>query len=110
MAAKLGLGFPELRTGSVAVHGRARERPTAGRRTAARACGCRGDTVAVACAACYSRLKMANHHIAGDAAVRAKVAQVLGQGLRRPNAVRHLLEILCRDIGLERIAAAVAVR
>src|SRR5512136_3313692 len=37
-----------------------------------------GNTVAVACAACYSRLKTANYHIAGDAAIRAKVAEVTG--------------------------------
>ena len=45
-----------------------------------------GQTVAVACAACYSRLKMANHQIAGDPAVRARGRRGGRQRLRRPDA------------------------
>jgi heterodisulfide reductase subunit B len=61
----------------------------------------------VACAACYSRLKTANHHIAGDAALRARVAQVVGRDYDGRTPVLHVLEILVRDIGLARIAAAI---
>jgi heterodisulfide reductase subunit B len=61
----------------------------------------------VACAACYSRLKTANHHIAGDAALRARVAEVVGSDYDGRTPVRHVLEILCREIGRARIAAAV---
>jgi heterodisulfide reductase subunit B len=61
----------------------------------------------VACAACYSRLKTANHHIAGDAALRARVAHVVGRDYDGRTPVLHLLEILCRDIGIPRIAAAI---
>jgi len=53
-----------------------------------------GATVAVACAACYSRLKTANHHIAGDTAVRARVARVVGSDYDGRTPVRHLLEDL----------------
>ncbi len=68
----------------------------------------RGRTVAVACAACFSRLKTANHHIAGDAAVRAEVAHVLGADYDGLTPVRHLLEILGED--MERKAVAAAIR
>ena len=109
VAAKLGLGLPELKDwiccGSTAAH--ASDPLLADALPAQSLALAKGDTVAVACAACYSRLKMANHHIAGDAAVRAKVAQVTGKDYDGRTPVRHLLEILCRDIGLVRIAGAV---
>jgi heterodisulfide reductase subunit B len=66
-----------------------------------------GKTVAVACAACYSRLKAANHEIAADPAVRKKVAQVVGADYDGQTPVRHLLEILVRDLGTARIAEGV---
>ena len=60
----------------------------------------RGQTVAVACAACYSRLKMANHHIAGDAAVPAARSPASSAAdYDGPTPVRHLLEILGRRHG-----------
>jgi heterodisulfide reductase subunit B2 len=65
-----------------------------------------GRTVAVACASCYSRLKMANHHIAADPAVRARVAKVVGGDYDGSTPVRHLLEILGRDMA-DQVAAAV---
>jgi len=59
----------------------------------------KGDAVAVACASCYSRLKMANHHIAEDAKVRAQVADVVGADYDGQTPVRHLLEIVTEDLG-----------
>jgi len=68
------------------LDGGALDRSAAGRCAAAKSlANAGGATVAVACAACYSRLKAANHHIAGDAAVRARVAR-WWRGLRRPHA------------------------
>jgi heterodisulfide reductase subunit B2 len=66
-----------------------------------------GETVAVCCAACYSRLKAANHEIARDAKVRRQVADIIGADYDGRTPVRHLLEILARDIGPEKIAAEV---
>lgn len=66
-----------------------------------------GNKVAVACAACFSRLKMANMEIAGDSAVRAKVADAIGADYDGRVPVVHLLEILARDIGPKKIAAKV---
>ena len=109
MADKLGLELPELEDwiccGSTAAHSSdpllADALPAQNLRAA------HGQTVAVACAACYSRLKMANHHIAGDAAVRAKVAQVVGGDYDGLTPVRHLLEILGEDMERKEIAAAI---
>jgi heterodisulfide reductase subunit B len=109
VAARLGLAFPELKDwiccGSTAAH--STDPLLADALPAHNLFAAGGQTVAVACAACYSRLKMANHHIAGDAAVRAKVARLVGGDYDGLTPVRHLLEILCHDIGRARIAAAV---
>ena len=109
VAAKLGLELPELKDwiccGSTAAHSSDPLLADALPAKSLSAAG--GSTVAVACAACYSRLKTANHHIAGDAALRARVAHVVGRDYDGRTPVLHLLEILCRDIGLARIAAAV---
>jgi heterodisulfide reductase subunit B2 len=67
----------------------------------------RGHTVAVSCAACYSRLKTSNHEIVKNAAAREQVAQVLGTDYDGRTEVRHFLEILVRDLGLQKIADAV---
>lgn len=64
-------------------------------------------TVAVACAACYSRLKVANHHIASDPQARKQVAQAVGSDYDGKVPVKHLLEILGRDLGSKEIAARI---
>lgn len=66
-----------------------------------------GNTVAVCCAACYSRLKTANHEIAASAETRRKVADVIGADYDGKTPVLHLLEILARDLGSKKIAARV---
>ncbi len=66
-----------------------------------------GNTVAVCCAACYSRLKTANHEIAASEQTRKQVAQVLGADYDGKTPVAHLLEILVNDYGTAKIAEAV---
>ena len=109
VAAKLGLELPELKDwiccGSTAAHSSDPLLADALPAKSLSAAG--GSTVAVACAACYSRLKTANHHIAQDAALRARVAHVVGRDYDGRTPVLHLLEILGRDIGLARVAAAI---
>ena len=76
----LGIDMPELDDwtccGSTAAH---QTEPAAGAGLAGakNLAAAAGNTVAVACAACYSRLKLANHEIAGDAQSRAQVAERL---------------------------------
>jgi heterodisulfide reductase subunit B len=108
VAAKVGLDLPEIEDwiccGSTAAH--STDPLLADALPARNLQAAHGHTVAVACAACYSRLKAANHHIANDAAIRARVAGVIGCDYDGLTPVRHLLEILGRDLQLE-VAAAV---
>jgi heterodisulfide reductase subunit B len=109
VAFKLDLDMPELKDwiccGSTSAHS---SNPLlADALPAQNLAAAEGKTVAVACAACYSRLKTANHHIAGDPGVRNKVAAVIGSDYSGQTQVLHLLEILCRDIGRPQIARAV---
>jgi heterodisulfide reductase subunit B len=110
VARRLGLGLPELEDwiccGSTAAH--TSDPLLADALPAKSLAAAGGQTVAVACASCYSRLKTANHHIAGDAALRARVAQVVGTDYDGLTPVRHILEILCREVGRARIGAAVS--
>lgn len=62
-----------------------------------------GLDVVVNCAACYSRLKIANHEISTHPEIREKVGDVLGRDYDGSVKVRHLLEILLEDLGLEMI-------
>ena len=109
VAARLGLDLPELPDwtccGSTAAH--ASDALLADALPAKNLSAAAGKTVAVACAACYSRLKTANHHIAGNQALRTRVAEVVGGDYDGRTPVMHLLEILARDIGRPRIAAAI---
>jgi len=67
----------------------------------------RGETVAVCCAACYGRLKTANHKLAHDPQARASVAAALHADYDGSTQVKHLLEILGRDLGLAKLKARV---
>lgn len=65
-----------------------------------------GD-VAVACAACFSRLKFTQHILEENETKRRQVEQAIAAPVHLNGTVKHLLEILARDLGLERLAASV---
>ncbi len=65
-----------------------------------------GD-LAVACAACFSRLKVTQHKLADNNEKRKQVEYAIGGTVPMDKQVKHLLEILAKDYGLERLAAAV---
>lgn len=65
-----------------------------------------GD-VAVACAACFSRLKFTQHILEENETKRRQVEQAIAAPVRLDGTVKHLLEILARDLGLETLSAAV---
>lgn len=100
VAAKVGLELPELKDwiccGSTSAHNS--DPLLADALPARNLQRAQGDAVAVACAACYSRLKSANHHIAADRAVQAQVSRVIGADYDGSTPVRHLLEILGREL------------
>ena len=66
-----------------------------------------GGDLAVACAACFSRLKVTQHHLADNDAKRSQVEYAIDGPANLTKPVKHLLEILARDFGLDRLAAAV---
>ncbi len=109
MADKLGLELTELEDwiccGSTAAHNS--DPLLADALPAQNLLAAKGDAVAVACASCYSRLKMANHHIAEDAGVRAQVAEVVGADYDGQTPVRHLLEIVTEDLDREVVASKI---
>lgn len=63
-----------------------------------------GD-VAVACAACFSRLKFTQHTLEENETKRHQVEKALDAPLKLDRNVKHLLEILARDYGLDKLAA-----
>lgn len=65
-----------------------------------------GD-LAVACAACFSRLKFTQRTLEENDVKRTQVEKAINAPVKLDSHVKHLLEILARDLGLERLAAAV---
>lgn len=65
-----------------------------------------GD-MAVACASCFSRLKTTQHVLTENEVKRKQVETAINAPVKLDSSVKHLLEILAKDLGLERLAAAV---
>ncbi len=55
----------------------------------------------VSCASCYSRMKIANHEIATNPKKRETVAAALEQDYDGSVRVRHFVEIVIEDMGLD---------
>lgn len=60
----------------------------------------------VNCAACFNRMKVANHEITNHSEVRKNVADALGRDYDGSVKVRHLLEVILEDIGLPAVTKA----
>lgn len=65
-----------------------------------------GD-MAVACAACFSRLKFAQHILGNDEQKRGLVEKAIDAPVPLERNVKHLLTILAADYGLETLSSAV---
>ena len=65
-----------------------------------------GD-LAVACAACFSRLKFTQHTLGVNETKRTQVEKALDAKVRLDGNVKHLLDILARDLGLDKLAEVV---
>jgi heterodisulfide reductase subunit B len=61
----------------------------------------------VNCAACFNRMKVANHQIAAHPAMRQQVSEALERDYDGSVKVRHFLEVLLDDVGLKAISRAV---
>lgn len=62
-----------------------------------------GLDMVVNCAECYSRLKIANHEITSDPQIREKVGEAIGCDYDGSVRVRHFIEVLMEDIGIDAI-------
>ena len=59
------------------------------------------------CAACYNRLKMANHAVTCEPGMSERVRDAIGREYDGSVKVRHFLEVLLEDVGLDVIKAGV---
>ncbi len=66
-----------------------------------------GHDMVVPCAACYNRLQVANLAARENPAVRKEMKELTGRSYDGSINVRHILDILVRDVGLEAIQKAV---
>jgi heterodisulfide reductase subunit B len=65
-----------------------------------------GLDMVVNCAACYNRMKVANHEVSTDPAMRKLVSDAVGRDYDGSVKVRHIVEVLLEDVGLDVIKDA----
>jgi heterodisulfide reductase subunit B len=65
-----------------------------------------GLDMVVSCASCFSRMKIANHEISRNAETRKRVADALGRDYDGSVRVRHFIEVMLYDLGLDTIKKA----
>jgi heterodisulfide reductase subunit B len=65
-----------------------------------------GLEMVVFCAACYNRMKIANHEIKTDPNIRKDVARSLGEDYDGSVNVHHFVEVLMRDVGIKNLQEA----
>jgi heterodisulfide reductase subunit B len=58
------------------------------------------------CAACYNRMKTANHEVSTYPAMRKQVGDAVGRDYDGTVKVRHIIEVLLEDFGLDNIKNA----
>jgi heterodisulfide reductase subunit B len=62
-----------------------------------------GLDMVVNCAACYSRTKTANYEVSSSSAMRKQVSDAIGHEYDGSVAVRHFVEVLIEDFGLDKL-------
>jgi heterodisulfide reductase subunit B len=60
-----------------------------------------GLDMVVNCAACYNRMKTANHEVSTNPAMRKLVGDAVGKDYDGTVNVRHIIEVLLEDVGLD---------
>ena len=63
--------------------------------------------VMTACASCYSRLRTANHTVCNEPDERKRVERVTGKPYDGSVEVRHLVDVLVNDLGVDAIRAKI---
>ncbi len=64
------------------------------------------DEMLVCCSACFSRFKFAQKHIEEKQNIRAEISKMVSVEDVKSVNVRHLIDVLVHDVGIERIAEA----
>jgi heterodisulfide reductase subunit B len=64
------------------------------------------DEILVCCSACFSRFKFAQKHLEQKEHIRAKLAEMMSVEEIQSMQVRHFIDVLVKDVGLEKIAEA----
>lgn len=62
-----------------------------------------GLDMVVSCASCYSRMKAANYAVKSSPEMRGKIAEILGADYDGSVRVRHFVEVVLEDLGLDRL-------
>ena len=62
-----------------------------------------GLDMVVFCAACYNRMKVANHEIKSNPAIRKEVAEALGEDYDGSVQVLHFTEVLIKKLGIKKL-------
>ncbi len=65
-----------------------------------------GLDMVVFCAACYNRMKVANHEIRTNPEIRKEIADALGEDYDGSVKVHHFVEVLIKDIGVKKLLEA----
>jgi len=66
-----------------------------------------GMDIAVACPACYIRLRNAHHEMQNDDRLREELSSVMSLSYQAEHGTRHLLDIIVNEIGLENLKSKV---
>ncbi len=64
------------------------------------------EEMVVCCSACFSRFKFAQKHIEEKEHLRAQLTEMMPIEDLRGMKVRHLIDVLVKDVGLEKVAEA----
>jgi heterodisulfide reductase subunit B2 len=65
-----------------------------------------GLDMVVFCAACYNRMKVANHEIQTKPEIRKEIAATLGEDYDGSVKIHHFVEVLIKDIGAKKLHEA----
>ena len=65
-----------------------------------------GLDMVVFCAACYNRMKVANHEIQTKPELRKEIAATLGEDYDGSVKIHHFVEVLIKDIGAKKLQEA----
>ena len=62
-----------------------------------------GMDIAVACPACYIRLRSAHQKLQDDEGLREELGRALAVSYQAKHGTRHLLDVICHEVGLENL-------